>query len=120
MAGTKTDQAAADKPADEMAALVAQNADLRRENDRLRAELERTGHGAAAAERAGLEAAAANTPREVNGIQIPDGVFLSQGMRDDLERTGRTTDPNTGRRIGNWPKDDAAERNASTGPDRGF
>lgn len=106
---------------EEYDALVRQNAELR-------AELERTrGVDAAAVEQAGLRAAAANTPRTVKGpngeIRIPDGVFLSEGLRADLERHGRAIDPNTGDRLGDWTEVDKAEasaRNASTGPARGF
>lgn len=58
---------------------------------------------ATAEERDALREAAANTPREVNGVAIPAGVFLNEGMREELERLGRTIDPLTGTKLGDWP-----------------
>jgi len=93
-------------PAGDSARVIA---DLREENARLKEQLAQQANRGTAAEREqeGLQKAAANTPRSVDGpdgkITIPDGVFLSEGMREELERTGRATDPATGVKLGNWP-----------------
>jgi len=119
-AATSSDKPAARADnANALEALRAENARLREENAQLR-----RGNPAGAAEREGLARAAGNTPRSVTGpngeVSIPDDVFLSQGLREELERNGRAIDPLTGRRIGDWSAVDGAERNASTGPERGF
>lgn len=115
MAPEKRNMVAADEhpPAagDDAQATIAA---LRAENARLREELATAANRGTAAERdaEGIRAAAAKTPREVAGHKIPDGVFVSEGMREELERTGRTTDPATGVRLGDWPKDDDTVRAA--------
>lgn len=128
MANTKASEqqpAAGQQPAADADALTA----LRAENARLREELAqaRRGDGSAASdrERAALADAAGRTPRIVTGpdgdITIPAGVFLSEGLRAELERAGRAIDPLTGVKIGDWTEvDAAAARNASIGPERGF
>lgn len=105
--------------ADALEALRAENARLREENAQLR-----RGTPSSQQERAGLADAAKNTPRSVDGpdgkISIPDGVFLSEGLREELERNGRAIDPLTGGRLGDWKSVDDAARNSSTGAERGF
>src|SRR4051795_4385593 len=94
------------EPADnQLAALRAENASLQRQVRELEQEVGNRG-SVAERETAGLRKAAESTPRTVKGprgdVSIPDGVFLSEGLRAELEREGRAIDPNTGQRIGDW------------------